>query len=237
MKLEKIFSKEVKKMKKGFTLIELLVVIAIIAILAAMLLPVLSKARERAKMATCLNNLKQISLAIKMYADDYDMPRMPGYVPLPGSIRNSWYEALYLLGYIKNWGVFKCPSDTRKLDFSRQGLATNWKAVSYVMNSQIQSGGNYQYSVSNPDLDGTMYIRCSMNVGPTYQTYGTDCPIYYWYNAVKSGGENGVGFSHAGMVPTIFADLHVGILPFKVLFNSGSATQYGWGPWSLQKGD
>jgi len=225
-------------MKKGFTLIELLVVIAIIAILAAMLLPVLGKARERAKMATCISNLKQISLAIKMYADDYSMPRMPGNVPLPGSIRNSWYEALYLLGYIKNWGVFKCPSDTRKLDFSRQGLTANWKAVSYVMNHQISSGGDYRYVLSKPpDTTRTMYIRCSMNLGPTYLSYGTDCPIYFWYNNVKGGGEKGIGFSHDGMVPVIYADLHVGTMPFRDLFNSGSASAYGWGPWTLNPDD
>ncbi len=143
-----------------------------------MLLPSLSKARERAKMATCINNLKQIALAIKMYADDYSMPRMPGNVPLTGSIRNSRYEALYLLGYINNWGVFKCPSDTRKLDFSRHSLSANWRAVSYVMNHQISSGGDYRYVLSTmPDTANTMYIRCSMNVGPTYQEYVTDCPI------------------------------------------------------------
>src|SRR5437667_3800137 len=63
--------------RAGFTLIELLVVIAIIALLAGILFPVFAQAREKARAAVCLSNMKQMGLAFTMYAQDYDGVAVP----------------------------------------------------------------------------------------------------------------------------------------------------------------
>jgi prepilin-type N-terminal cleavage/methylation domain-containing protein/prepilin-type processing-associated H-X9-DG protein len=94
---------------KGFTLIELLVVIAIIAILAAILFPVFSQAREKARSISCLSNERQLALAVRMYTEDYD-EYMPigdsGDAPYP---RITW-RAL-VIPYVKNREVYRCPSN------------------------------------------------------------------------------------------------------------------------------
>lgn len=92
-------------MRRGFTLIELLVVIAIIAILAAILFPVFARAREKARQASCLSNVKQCMLAVLMYASDHDdyLPTRTGEGPFTWPMQA-------VEPYIKNDGVLICPT-------------------------------------------------------------------------------------------------------------------------------
>ena len=103
--------------RRGFTLIELLVVIAIIAILAAILFPVFARAREKARQASCLSNVKQVALGYMMYSQDYD-EMLPlkyflsaGGIQYPGggvSAGMIWPMPIY--PYVKNIQLFNCPS-------------------------------------------------------------------------------------------------------------------------------
>jgi prepilin-type N-terminal cleavage/methylation domain-containing protein len=103
--------------KRAFTLIELLVVIAIIAILAALLLPSLSKAKQKAWTTSCISNLHQIGLGMKMFADDNNdlYPVSGGDIPwgvIDGQTGNySWMQQVH--ANIGNTNAFNCPANVQ----------------------------------------------------------------------------------------------------------------------------
>jgi prepilin-type N-terminal cleavage/methylation domain-containing protein len=115
----------------GFTLIELLVVIAIIAILAAILFPVFSRAREKARQASCTSNLKQIGLASGMYNNDYDERHIPMWTQswFQGQSGRVWWMGL-AQPYVKNVPMFGCPT----------GMSYGWRGLSMFEKSSFMRG-------------------------------------------------------------------------------------------------
>jgi prepilin-type N-terminal cleavage/methylation domain-containing protein/prepilin-type processing-associated H-X9-DG protein len=136
----------------GFTLIELLVVIAIIAILAAILFPVFAQARDKARQATCLSNEKQIGTAAMMYVQDYDeyYPVRYGATPAPGARQMTWKDML--APYLKNTGVYKCPSNPAARNVDANGFYPAGYSM-YLPNgvAALVSGATYPPSVASID--------------------------------------------------------------------------------------
>jgi prepilin-type N-terminal cleavage/methylation domain-containing protein/prepilin-type processing-associated H-X9-DG protein len=128
------------KRHNAFTLIELLVVIAIIAILAAILFPVFARARENARKASCMSNLKQIGLAVTMYVQDYDETYpIANMYPAPQPATD-WYNVLD--PYAKSKQVFICPDVGRSGLGGATGAATNTYAWNMCGTSPIGYKGN-----------------------------------------------------------------------------------------------
>ena len=118
--------------ERAFTLIELLVVIAIMGILSALLLPVLSKAKEKARQTTCSNNLRQLGIAFQLYWSDFnDQFPAPGSKNVYGPQPEDWIWWQYGRGvehstiarFVGNFNpnLFTCPADTRASSLQTQG--------------------------------------------------------------------------------------------------------------------
>ncbi len=176
---------------KGFTLIELLVVIAIIAILAAILFPVFARAREKARQSSCLSNIKQLTLAVLQYAQDYDERLNSCYGNTNGVVANRrWYyqgdaNPGMLYPYVKNAQVFNCPSGTGNYGANRalmgdgnengRALATVVKpSETIILGDALTSGGNPDTGMDSAAGESWGEMIASLTRIPSYGP-GTAC--------------------------------------------------------------
>lgn len=215
---------------RPFTLIELLVVIAIIAILASLLLPALSAAKATAKNATCKSNLKQIPLAMLMYAGD-DNDRM-----IPGHIGARTSDAKYYTNLLVNNDYLPKPPSTE--DVSWGGIKSGvWRCPSA---STLSYGGGYGVNMTyvnveagKPDSSGNpirqpplskfvtpadYWLLGDVRNNAVSATTDTTC-IYFYWNASFGGAGSWTGaerpssLRHGGIMTNVaYTDGHVGAL-------------------------
>ena len=234
--------------RKIFTLIELLVVIAIIAILAAMLLPALTKARDRARSIQCVSNLKNDGLAMLQYAGDNNAFTPPAVTSAGGGVY--WGQKLVAGGFLPSAGigkvgVFGCPSTKKcagyqpyieiypgeSLDSFTYGMwmgytwvDSAWRLVASPVLCD-KNGGKF-YPTHNADGTGSRlaFTETVLLVDSTCVAFdGASRYVVQRAPSAGSGDPNAsIGLRHGDSANSLFTDGHVASL------KKGDFNKLGW---------
>jgi len=185
--------------KRAFTLIELLVTIVILGILIALFVPALGKARESARRAMCMNNLRQIGAAIIMYTDDHDFHFPPPFTTRPdGVVLQHWYE--FLDGqYIDNQSIWFCPS------FKEAQYGPFF--FSYAYNYNL---GDMTKEWRGRDINEIRSSSQCMMVADSFNDYGDPSSPFFAQCLMNQSSNNfQIGNRHSGGANIVFVDCHV----------------------------
>lgn len=220
--------------QRAFTLLELLVVIAIVGILASLLLPALTRAKDQARKARCVSNIRQITTAGLMYADDNSNrfstdgtppPAYPGVTTLyngPGTTNNCNWWRWPLVPFLGNLDVLSCP-----------GGDSAQKPAKMIDADQLTYGYGYNLSFFNADAAAlkqpafaAIYADCyhwviSTNVGVAYAYNGKNLPAVFRDPSVATNDQSAVNIRHSTGSNVGLADGHVELVPTPVMMQSG----------------